>query len=584
MKTHYRRGQRRPRAAAIETAQTTLSRREQVFRTLVENSPDTIARYDRECRRVYANPRLALALGGDMARILGSTPAELPGGASALAYMAQLRQVLDSGLEHNFELRWHSGDSELCSQVRMTPEFDHAGGVSHVLAVGRDITEIDQYRRKVHQQAFFDSLTGLPNRLQLAECIGAAMAEARIHGHPFGLMFLDLDRFKDVNDTLGHSVGDQLLCQAAQRMRACVWARDTVARLGGDEFAILLPELRQHSDLGLIAARVLAQLAEPFLIDGRELFVTGSIGIVVYPGDSADIDALYKYADSAMYHAKKMGRNNFQHYNGELSRHSLERVEIESALRAAVRRGELALHYQPQFDLGSGRLTGAEALLRWHRPGHGMVAPDRFIAVAEQSDLMVHIGEWVLRSACITAAAWNRGRATAVKLAVNLSARQFLRNDLAGSLRAILADTGCRPEWLELEITESLLLEDSVEVITMLDALHGMGLSISLDDFGTGYSALSYLNRFPVSQIKLDRSFVSGIPEQRSKCELVKAMLSIAAALGLESVAEGVETAAQAEYLLAHGCRLAQGFYFGKPMPLAEFGAVLDTAPLTALR
>jgi len=560
---------------AIQDAQDLLSRREQEFRALVEHSPDTIARYDRERRRVYANPRLATAMGGEMARIVGRTPAEMPGGASALEYMDMLRQVLECGKERNFELRWRSGESEQCSQVRMTPEFDRTGAVSHVLAVGRDITEIDQYRRKVHQQTFFDSLTGLPNRLQLSDHIAALIVDAGRDGRQFGLLFLDLDHFKDINNTLGHGVGDQLLCQATQRMRVCVPGADQVARLGGDEFAILLADVGERDALAVIAGQILSQLAAPFLIDGRELFVTGSIGIARYPGDGAAIDTLYRYADTAMYHAKKMGRNNFQFYTKEFSQRLLDRMALESALRMAHKHDELVLYYQPQIDLRSGRVTGAEALLRWCRPGHAMVTPDRFIPVAEQSDLMVTIGEWVLRSACATVADWNRGRAASVKLAVNLSARQFLRNDLAGSVRTILAEAGCRPEWLELEITESLLLEDSAEMIAALHALHAMGLSISLDDFGTGYSALSYLNRFPVRQIKLDRSFVSGIPEQRSKCELVKAMLSIAVALGLESVAEGVETSAQAEYLLAHGCRLAQGYLFGKPMPLREFEAVL---------
>jgi diguanylate cyclase (GGDEF)-like protein/PAS domain S-box-containing protein len=560
---------------AITEAQDLLSKREQEFRALVENSPDTIARYDRECRRVYANPRLATVMGGEMARILGSTPAEMPGGASALEYMKMLHQVLACGQGRNFELRWRSGDGEQCSQVRMTPEFDRVGAVSHVLAVGRDITEIDQYRRKVHQQAFFDSLTGLPNRLQLFDQVAEVISDAAHHGRQFGLMVLDLDHFKNVNDTLGHCVGDQLLCQAANRMRICARGQDKVARLGGDEFAILLSDVCKRDDLAVIAGKILSQLAEPFLIDGRELFVTGSIGIALYPGDGAEINTLYQYADSAMYHAKKMGRSNFQFYTKEFSKRSQDRLELESALRMARKHGELVLYYQPQIDLPSGRVTGAEALLRWNRPGHGMVTPDRFIPIAEESDLMVNIGEWVLRSACATAVNWNRGREAAIKLAVNLSARQFLHNDLVGSVSAILEETGCRPEWLELEITESLLLEDSVEVITMLSALHAMGLSISLDDFGTGYSALGYLNRFPVRQIKLDRSFVNGIPEQRNKCELVKAMLSIAVALGLESVAEGVETAAQAEYLLAHGCRLAQGYLFGKPMSLSEFEVVL---------
>jgi len=491
-----------------------------------------------------------------------------------------LRDVLVDASQAARELHCtvDSDGQQRAQDARMTPEFDRTGAVSHVLAVWRDIIETDQYRHKVHQQAFFDSLTGLPNRLRLSDHIAALIVDAGRDGRQFGLMFLDLDHFKDVNYTLGRGVGDQLLCQAAQRIRACVPGADQVARLDGDEFAILLADVGERDALAVIASQILSQLANPFLIDGRELFVTGSIGIARYPGDGTAIDTLYRYADAAMYHAKKMGRNNFQFYTKEFSQRLLDRMELESALRMARKHDELVLYYQPQIDLRNGRVTGAEALLRWRRPGHGMVTPDRFIPVAEQSDLMVAIGEWVLRSACATVADWNRGRAASVKLAVNLSVRQFLRNDLVGSVRTILAETGCRPEWLELEITESLLLEDSADVITALHGLHAMGLSISLDDFGTGYSALGYLNRFPVRQIKLDRSFVSGIPEQRSKCELVKAMLSIAVALGLESVAEGVETSAQAEYLLAHGCRLAQGYLFGKPMPLREFEAVLARA------
>ena len=420
-----------------------------------------------------------------------------------------------------------------------------------------------------------ESVKGMPNRLLLSDPISQTIADAAYHGLQFGLMLLDLDNFKQVNDTLGHGVGDRLLCETAKRMQDCVRTYDTVARLGGDEFAILLPDVRKGDDLATIAGKILHALTEPFVIDGRELFVTGSIGIALYPGDSTEIDALYKYADSAMYHAKKMGRNNFQFYAKEFTMRSLERMEIGTALRRARKNGELALYYQPQIELQTGCLVGAEALLRWHRPGHGMVMPDRFIPLAEESGMIVGIGEWVLSTACQAVVCWNRGRANPVRVAVNLSTRQFIRNDLVGSVRRILAETGCKAAWLELEITESLLLEDSSEVAAMLAALHSMGLSIAIDDFGTGYSALSYLNRFPVSLIKIDRSFVNGIPEQRDKRELAKAMLSIAAALRLESVAEGVETPEQAQYLMAHGCRLAQGYLFGKPMPLAEFEAIL---------
>jgi PAS domain S-box-containing protein len=562
-----------------------LRKREQEFRALVENSPDIISRYDLDCRRVYTNPRGVASLGGDIARILGSTPADFPGGEAGARYLEAIRDVIAQGTERSLELQWPTGGPGTCLHVRICPEFDHRGRVSQVLAIGRDITEIDEYRRVIHRQAFSDALTGLPNRTMLSDRIRQAIANGARYDQQFGLMMLDLDHFKEINDTMGHLAGDELLCMAAQRLQASVRRCDTVARLGGDEFSVarlggdefsvLLPNMRKGDDLAIVAGKILHELSQPFVVDGQELFISCSIGIALYPDDSTGIDALYKYADSAMYHAKQMGRNNFQFYQPEFTRRSQERLELEAALRRARQKGELALYYQPQIDLQTGAIVSAEALLRWRRSGHDLVPPDRFIPVAEACGLIVHIGEWVLQAACEDAVRWNRDLARPVRVAVNLSTRQFVRNDLAGSVRRILAETGCRPEWLELEITESLLLEDSHDVAATLETLHGMGLSISIDDFGTGYSALSYLNRFPVSQLKIDRSFVHDVPERRDKCELVKAMLSIAAALRLETVAEGVETAAQAEYLMAHGCRLAQGYLFGKPMPLADFMAML---------
>jgi diguanylate cyclase (GGDEF)-like protein/PAS domain S-box-containing protein len=552
-----------------------LQRSEVLFRQLVENSPDTIARYDRNCRRVYANPTLVAAMGGDLARILGTTPTEFPGGASGLRYQETIRDVLAHGKERSFEMRRQHGELETCTLIRMNPEFDAAGQVVQVLAMGRDITEIDQYRKRIHQQAFSDALTGLPNRALLFDRLRQTVADAAYHGHRFGLMMLDLDHFKEINDSMGHGAGDRLLCLAARRLLDCVRPYDTVARLGGDEFAVVLPAVRDGGDLGTIAGKMVQAIAEPFEIDGREIFVSISIGIALYPGDSGEIDALLKYADSAMYHAKKQGRNNFQFYARELTASSVNRLELVAALHKARHRGELELHYQPQVELPSGRVIGAEALLRWQRPGHGLVLPDRFIPVAEDSGLIVEIGEWVLSTACSAVVAWNRGREQPLKVAVNLSSRQFVRNDLVTSVRRILAATGCQASWLALEITESLLLEDSHETTLMLRALHEMGLAISIDDFGTGYSALSYLNRFPVSQLKIDRSFVRDIPGDCDKSALVQAMLSISTALRLGSVAEGVETPAQARYLTQHGCRCAQGYLFGKPMPGDAFQALL---------
>jgi diguanylate cyclase (GGDEF)-like protein/PAS domain S-box-containing protein len=547
--------------------------REATFRELVENSPDTISRFDRGLRRVYANPALLAMLGEAAGQAIGATPREVPGGPDADIYERTLGDVFADGQERDLELRWQGGDKELCTHIRMRPEFDVNGRVAYVLAVGRDISEIDQYRRTIHRQAFYDALTGLPNRTLLSQRIEQAIAAPPGEQRSFGLMVMDLDHFKEVNDTLGHAAGDQLLREVGRRLQACARAEDTVARLGGDEFAMLLRVPR--AGLARIAGKFLAALNEPVLVEGRELFVPGSIGIAVYPDDSWDIATLYKHADSAMYYAKRQGRNHYQFYVQELTLQAAERLETEAALRKALRKGELELYYQPQVEIRTGRTVGAEALLRWNRPGHGVVSPQHFIGVAEASGLIVDIGEWVLAAACSTVAAWNRGRKEPLQLSVNLSPRQFLRNDLVGTVRHQLQLTGCRPAWLKLEITESLLLDGDRSVAGMLQELHTMGLSISIDDFGTGYSALSYLHRFPVSQIKIDRSFVCDVPDERSKSELVKAMLSIAGALRLESVAEGVETEQQADYLAEHGCCHAQGYLFGRPMPREAFEGLL---------
>ena len=552
-----------------------LRRRESEFRELVENSPDAIGRYDLNCRYLYANPRLMSLLCCSLADILGKTPTEYPGGRWMLEYEKMLRKVISDGKECDFELYWQDEEREYCGHVRMRPEFNQAGEIVSVLAVGRDMTEINQYRQKVHRQAFYDTLTDLPNRALLIDRISMAIAAVQRHGRQFGLMLLDLDHFKEVNDTLGHGAGDLLLRETAQRLQSCVRAYDTVARLGGDEFAVLVLEVAGSEGLAIIADKILRALAEPFVIEGRELFVSCSIGIALCPDDSGDLDALMKYADSAMYYAKKQGRNNFQFYARELTARTSERLELVAALRRALKNREFELYYQPQIDMHNRRVIGAEALLRWNRPEHGFVLPVKFIPIAEESGLIVEIGEWVLTAACEAAVGWNRERAQPMVVAVNLSTRQFLRNDLAGSMRRIMAETGCHPRWIKLEITESLLLEDSREVAVTLEELHRMGLSISIDDFGTGYSALSYLSRFPVTQLKIDRSFVRDIPENRDKCELVKAILSFSAALRLETVAEGVETMAQAEYLKAHGCRVVQGYLYGAPMPHAEFDALL---------
>jgi diguanylate cyclase (GGDEF)-like protein/PAS domain S-box-containing protein len=561
----------------LKRTDTALLRREREFRSLAENSPDSIMRYDRDCRIVYLNPSLENTLLFSSSDMVGRTPTELhPGDDRFEAYEGKLRAVIATGKADEIELLLrgtHKGPRLL--HIRLVAERGPDGECTGVLAVGRDITEVDEYRRRIQRLAFFDPLTDLPNRALLNDRIRQCLADAASRGSQFGLMLLDLDRFKEVNDTLGHSAGDKLLCEAARRLNTCVRGYDTVARLGGDEFSILLPVVRDRGDLRTIAGRILEAFGEAFAIEGKEMFVSVSIGIVLHAEGRCDADELFKQADLAMYHAKKQGRNNFQFYAEELAVRVSDRMAMEGALRRALGNGELELYYQPQVALPAGRIVGAEALLRWRCPQEGIVMPDRFIPVAEDTGFIRDLGHWVLVTACRRAAHWHRTIDSPFKVAVNLSTRQFTRNDLPGELKRIVQDTGCRPEWLELEITESLLLGNDSEVGAALEELHDMGFAISIDDFGTGYSALSYLNRFPLDQIKIDRSFIQGFPADEEKAELVKAIISIAGALQLEVIAEGVETPRQAEYLHAQGCRLAQGHLFGRPVPQDRFELLL---------
>ncbi len=549
-----------------------LAAREREFRTLAENSPDTIARYGRDYRRLYVNPAYAALAEGGADALLGMTPSERPVYADAEEYEAALAGVFASGKGTEFELKWADRvGREVYSLIRLTPEFGADGDVASVLAVGRDITELSASRVKIHQMAFYDTLTSLPNRALFGDRLRQMLTDASRRGQLAGVMMLDLDHFKAVNDTMGHPAGDELLCETAARLGACVRAYDTVARLGGDEFAILLPELRSGDDLGRVASKVLEALNQPFLLDGKEVFVSCSIGIALYPSDSTEADDLLKFADSAMYLAKRSGRSKFRFYSRELTESANERLMLESDLRHALARKELELYYQPKVRLHDGTLVGSEALLRWKHPRRGMVPPDKFIGIAEDSGLIVEIGEWVLREACEAACAWNGAGKPLHKVAINLSARQFQKGNLVGTVREVLESTGCYPEWVELEITESLLLDEASEVQGMLKAFRSRGISIAIDDFGTGYSSLSYLARFPIDTLKIDQSFIWGITTSSQSAELVKAILIIAHSLGYQVVAEGVETEEQAAFLHTHGCEIAQGYLYGKPMPRPEF-------------
>ncbi len=557
-----------------QRAQMALQESEKQYRSLVENIPDTIARYDKNCRCIFVNPKMIEELGGDLSRIFSSTPSELSSGRHAVDYQNRIAQVFVDGKNADFELSWKTiKGKQIVSYIRLVPEFDSEGNVTSVLSVGRDISEIDEYRHSIHHLTFYDTLTDLPNRALLIERMQASK-----YGQNFGLMILDLDRFKEINDMLGRRMADKLLCSVADRLLQTVHIRHTVARLGGDEFAILLPQLHENDDMMAIANDIVSAFEQPFRVASREVFVSTSLGMAMYPRDSADIHTLFCYADSAMYHAKKLGRNHFQFYEKELTERTSDRIELETALRRARSNDELELYYQPQIELDSGHILGAEALIRWNRKEAGFVTPDKFIPIAESSGLIISIGEWILKTACQAAVEWNKQRQKPLVIAINLSSRQFLQNDLLTTVQQTLEETGCKPEWLKLEITESLLLNDNDEVLQTLKSLDAMGLALAIDDFGTGYSALSYLNRFPMRQIKIDRSFIHDIPDIKNKAELVKAMIYIAQALHLELVAEGVETEKQADYLKQQGCQAAQGYLFGKPMPHSEFETWLANA------
>lgn len=549
-----------------------LAAQERMFRTLVEHSPDTIARYGRDLRRLYVNPAFAALVEEEADSLIGKTPRESPGGSNAAVYEQKLRNVFTSGKALEFELKWKSrSGNTTCSLIHATPEFDKDGTVESILTVGRDITELTEYRRKIHRMAFYDPLTTLPNRALFNDRLRQMIADASRHGRWAGVMLLDLDHFKTVNDTMGHAAGDELLRKVAARLTTFVRVYDTVARLGGDEFAILIPQIHAAADLGRIAEKALRLFNNSFILGGKEVFISCSIGIALYPLDCTEPHDLLKFADSAMYYAKRSGRNSYRFYSKELTGKARERLAMESELRHAVERSELELYYQPQVALHDGRLTGAEALLMWRHPRLGMLPADRFIQIAEDTGLIAGVGEWVFREACRAASEWNTSGRPPHKLAINLSARQFQSRDLVMKLVRILDETVCRPEWLELEITENLLLGGDGMVLDMLKAFRSMGILIAIDDFGAGYASLSCLARFPIDTVKIDGSFINTVIIDYYHTELVKTILSVARCLGQNVVAEGVETAEQADFLKANGCQMAQGILFSRALPRSGF-------------
>ncbi len=425
--------------------------------------------------------------------------------------------------------------------------------------------------QELSHQANFDALTGLPNRNLALDRLGLALARARRHGDAAAALFIDLDNFKTVNDTLGHLVGDHLLRLAAQRLVHCVREEDTVSRLGGDEFLVILPALRDGARAEAVARKVIAAMAQPFTVHGHELYVTASVGITVFPADGDTPAEIMRNADAAMYLAKQKGRNCSQFFTARLNQEANERLRIESRLRHVLERDELQLNYQPLVHLGSGRLLSAEALLRWTNPDLGSVPPDRFIPLAEETDLIIDIGRWVIERACRDLAAWQAGGLHGLRIAVNVSSRQFQDDGLVELVAAVLSRHGIDPACLELEITERLLLRKDARTEAMMKRLREIGVRFSIDDFGTGYSAMSYLTSFPFDVLKIDRSFVRNAAQSEQDAKLAQAMIAMAHSLGLEVVGEGVEDVGDVDFLRRHDCDFAQGYFFSRPLPSEAF-------------
>ena len=443
-----------------------------------------------------------------------------------------------------------------------------------------DITERKQSEERVRHMAHHDALTGLPNRTLFQDRVSQAIAQAHRNRSQVATLFVDLDRFKDINDSLGHATGDRLLRLAGGRLQACLREGDTVARLGGDEFVISLPAVADSNDAMLVAGKILEALREPFVVDGHELHVSGSIGISLYPADGEDTEGLMRAADTAMYHAKERGRDNYQFFMPALNEAAQRRLAIASRLHQALPQDEFVLHYQPLVQLDTGQVFSAEALVRWRQADGDLLLPGEFIKIAEETGVIAPLGEWVLREAVAQLARWQKAGRPDLRIAVNLSPRQLRRPGFPDLVARVLSEAGLPAEALQMEITEGMLVLQSQENLAMLEELARLGVRLAVDDFGTRYSSLAYLQRFPIHALKIDQSFVGGIGKDTNDTAIVTAMIAMAQSLRLTVIAEGVETAEQAAFLKAKGCEAAQGYFYGKPVPAEALAEVLLAQPI----
>ena len=527
---------------------------------------------------VYVNPAFERITGYRAEEALGSSASILLGVDIEQPGIDELRAAVREQRDGHAVLRCYRKDGTLYwNDVHMSPVRDEQGTLVNFISIQHDITAIKAYESELEHQSTHDALTGLPNRVLLQDRLAQTIQHSGRKGHELWLVSIDLDRFKFTNSRLGHKGGDRLLQIVAARLQAAVRPVDTVARLGGDEFALLLlPERGSDAPRAEQLQRVLDSLAAPLVLDNTELFLTASAGIAAFPSDSKEPGVLAERADIAMFRAKEMGGNQYQFYTAGMNERLGERLRIESALRTALERREFELHYQPQVDSASGRIVGMEALIRWRHPEMGMVAPNRFIPLAEETGQILAVGHWVLRTACRQLRDWQREGRKELRIAVNVSAHQLAEPDFVQDVADVLADTGLAPHCLELELTESAVMDDVAHATTVMHELKKLGVKLAIDDFGTGYSSLAHLKRFEIDVLKIDQTFVRDLTVDPDDAAIVSTIIALAENLGLEVISEGVETQEQLDFLRRHGCRHMQGYFFGKPMPAESFIALLQ--------
>ncbi len=565
----------RARDAELNASQRDLRLAEKV----IESSLEGILITDEALRIVSVNPAFTRLTGFTFEEVRGRSPGAFKSGRHDASFYRAMWQSIDACGYWQGEIWNRRKSGELYpAMLAITAIHDRHGRLTNYAALFSDISQIKDSEEQIRNLAYYDPLTSLPNRRLLEDRLQVALAHAHRSQTRVAVMFVDLDRFKRINDTLGHEVGDQVLMEIAQRLRHCLREDDTVARMGGDEFIIVLGDVKHEDAPAHVASKIIEALREPVVIDGRELVITTSIGISVYPEDGADATVLIKNADTAMYRAKDEGRNSFQMYQTAMNARSLEHLALEAALHHALEREELVLHYQPVVDIASGKVVAAEALLRWQHPDLGLVSPADFIPLAEETGLILPIGAWVLREACRQRQSWAKQGFELPRIKVNLSARQFRDPNLVSLISGILSETGMPATSLNLELTESVLMDESEFGIAVLARLRDLGLGLALDDFGTGYSSLAYLKRFPIDELKMDRLFVRDVERKPTDAAITRAIISLAHSLGQKVVVEGIETQAQLEILTDGGCDMAQGFLFSKPVAAAEFRAWCDAS------